>query len=91
MIIDEGLLLDTSVFLRSVSWPFTELCTVPCLLFSPRYTCTSDAMLGEFENGLFPIFTEIIQRDVTGRLKDLLPVSSFYDRKFYFSLPKNGR
>lgn len=30
-----------------------------------RYTCTSDAMLGEFENSLFPIFTEIIQRDVT--------------------------
>ena len=35
--------------------------------YSPdRYTGTTSEKLAGFENGLFPIFTEIIQRDVTG-------------------------
>ena len=34
--------------------------------FHYRYTCKTSSLLGEFESYLFPIFTEIIQRDVTG-------------------------
>jgi hypothetical protein len=35
-------------------------------VFCNRFTGSSSGNLAEFENGLFPIFTEIIRRDVTG-------------------------
>ena len=55
--------------------------------FFNRFTGTTSEKLAGFENGLFPIFTQIIQRDVTGMQLKCCRFDSYRGKTGNFTVP----